>query len=162
MRAGSTSEENFEGPGTLHPTVFKTFIKGVIAIAVFSIFFETGAPLFWYHYAIFLAVSLAILGLFVVTKHMARYELGDSAILIKRFLRKPNEVSYRDIGDLSVAQGMLARRFNCGTVYMILKEGKGSLRVMGGGVAEQLEDVHDPNRIFDFVSSKLGPFNQGS
>lgn len=148
-----------EAPETLHPTVLKTFTKGVIAIAVFSVFLEVNSKTF-VNYLIFLAVSFAFLGLIVLVKHRARYELGEDSLLIKRFLRKPNLVSYGDIGDMSVAQGMLARRFGCGTVYMILKEGKGSVRVLGGGSAEQLEDVHDPNGVFNLISSRIGPFAQ--
>ena len=65
--AGSSNEIGPEGRLTLRPTVTKTFLKGVIAVAVFSVFLQ----LSWanlVHYLIFLTGCLAFLGLFMAVK----------------------------------------------------------------------------------------------
>jgi hypothetical protein len=156
--AGSSSEVGPEGPLTLRPTVAKTFLKGVIAIAAFSVFLQ----LSWanlVHYLIFLSLYFAFLLALMLLKRGSVFELGDESILVRRYFRTTNSVRYQEILDVSVAQGMLARRFHCGTVFLLLKAGKGSVRVMGGGVAEQLEDVSDPDRVYEFITSRLSPFS---
>ena len=157
--AGYTGEGGTrEGTLALRPTVAKTFLKGVIAIAAFSIFLQ----LSWanaVHYLIFLGIYLVFLLALILLKKGNRFELGDESIDVKRVFRAPNTIMYQDIVDISVAQGVLARRFKCGTVFLVLKGGRGSVRMLGGGIAEQLEDVPDPERVRDFITSKLSPFS---
>jgi len=143
----------------LKPVVLKTFIKGVIAIAVFSLFLQI-SPATIVNYLIFLAISLGLVGGLCFIRGRSRFQIDDGGIHIKRMFHRPNLISYDNIHDLTVSQGMLARRFNCGTVFIILNQGPGSVKIMGGGVAEKLEEVHNPNKVFEFVSSRLGPFGQ--
>jgi uncharacterized membrane protein YdbT with pleckstrin-like domain len=156
--AGYTSEERPEGPLTLRPTIVKTFLKGVIAIAVFSVFLQ----LSWAnaaHYLIFLGIYFGFLVAFLVLRNRSTFVLGDESIEIKRVFRRPNSVRYQDIIDISVSQGFLARRFNCGTVLLILKSGTGNVKLLGGGVGESLEEVPNPQRVSEFISSKLSPYS---
>lgn len=155
---GSTSEEAARVPLVLRPTVRKTFVKGIIAVAVFSVFLQLSLANL-VHYLIFLAICLCLISAFAALKRSSRYELREDSILVKRLFRSPNLVSYQDILDISVSQGMLARRFHCGTVFFLLKGGKGSVRVMGGGIAEQLDDVPYPERVYELVTSRLSPFS---
>ncbi len=154
--AGSSEGSEPDVRLTLRPAVTKTLIKGVIAIAVFSLFLEIASNLL--NYLIFLALSFAMVGLYMLIKHGSKFMIGEDNIQIKRIFGKSNTVSYQDIYDISVAQGILARRFGCGSVYMILKRGRGGVNLMGGGTAEKLEDVPDPNHVFELISSKLSPF----
>ncbi|HYC12479.1 MAG TPA: PH domain-containing protein [Nitrososphaerales archaeon] len=156
--AGSTSEGPAE-PATLRlrPRVAKTFLKGLIAIGVFSIFLEI-TPANLVHYLIFLAISVGLLLIVVGIKYETRIEIFDEGLTVKRLFRGADSVRYQDILDISVSQGVLAKRFDCGTVFMILKAGRGSVRLMGGGVAEQLEDIPSPNHVCDLISSRIGPF----
>ncbi|HXW95220.1 MAG TPA: PH domain-containing protein [Nitrososphaerales archaeon] len=157
--AGFTSESPSD-PETvlkLRPRVTKTFLKGLIAIGVFSIFLEI-TPANFVHYLIFLALSIGVLLIFVGVKHETKIEISEDGLRVKRLFRAVDSVSYQDIMDISVSQGMLARRFDCGTVFIILKSGSGSVRLMGGGAAEQLEDVPGPSHVYDLLSSRLSPF----
>ncbi len=157
LRAGYTTETSDEAPLTLRPTVAKTFLKGVIAIGAFSLVLEVG-PSNFINYLIFVGLSLAVLVVGLLAKKSSSFRFEDDALVIRRPLRRATSIAYRDIIDLSVSQGMLAKRFNCGTVYVLLKTGSGSLKVMGGGSGEQLEDVRDPDHVYEMVSSRLGFF----
>ena len=153
--AGSTSESS--ETLTLRPIATKTFVKGVIAIAAFSIFLQINASTIG-NYLIFLAVSLTAAAVVAFIKRSSVFTIDGDGIKIKRFMKGPSVVRYDNILDITVAQGILARRFNCGSVFFILKGGRGSVRVMGGGVAERLEDVHDPNGVYELIANQLGPF----
>jgi hypothetical protein len=92
-------------------------------------------------------------------KYATKIEISDNGLTVKRLFRAVDSVRYEDILDISVSQGLLAKRFDCGTVFMLLKSGSGSVHLIGGGVGEQLEDVPKPNYICDLLTSKLGPFS---
>jgi len=157
--AGSLSEDVEGAP--FRPVVLKTFLKGAILVAVLSPFLEIN-PKTYGNYLIFLALTLGSAAVLSLVKRQTRFRIGDDGIHVKRMFHRPSMIKYDNIYDISVSQGMLAKRFNCGTVFVILKEGKGSVRLMGGGTAEKLEDVRHPDQVLDLVSSKLGPFGQAS
>jgi len=160
LPAGSTEISGSGRQLILRPAVTKTFIKGIIAIGVFSLFLNITSNLV--HYLTFLGLSLGMLGLFMLFKNRATFKIGEENIEVKRLFGKPNSFGYEDIYDMSVAQGLLARRLNCGSVYIILKRGRGGVTLMGGGVAERLEDIPNPNYISDIISSRLGPYSAPS
>jgi hypothetical protein len=137
--------------------VTKTFIKGVIAIGVFSLFLNIASNVV--HYFIFLGLSFGALGLFILYKRGSTFKIGEESIVVSRLFGHPNSFGYEDIYDISVAQGILAKRMNCGSVYVILKGGRGGVRLMGGGIAERFEDIPNPQYISELISSKLGPFS---
>jgi len=155
--AGSSSKDVEGGP--FRPVVLKTFLKGAIAVAVLSVFLEIN-PKTYVNYLIFLAITLGTAAALSMVKRQTRFRIDDEGIHVKRMFQKPSVVKYDNIYDVSLSQGMLARRFNCGTVFLILKAGRGSVRLMGGGTAEKLEDVRNPDGVLDLVSSKLGPFGR--
>jgi uncharacterized membrane protein YdbT with pleckstrin-like domain len=144
----------------LRPVVTKTFLKGAIGIGVFSIFLNISSNV--RNYLIFLGLIFGLLTLIVLWKRQSKFFLSEDGIVIKRFLRAENTVLYSDILDVTVAQGFLARRFDCGTVYVIMKKGAGTVTVMGGGIAEHMEDVQNPNYIQELISSKMSPFTGGA
>lgn len=153
--AGFTSETEAL---VLRPAAAKTFVKGVIAIAVFSVFLQIN-PSTVGNYLIFLALALGSSAAIALMKRTSVFTVDGDGIKVKRFMKAQSLVAYDNILDMSVAQGMLARRFNCGTVFFILKSGRGSVKVMGGGTAERLEDVPDPNGVYGFIANRLGPFS---
>lgn len=155
--AGFSNEDQPSSQLILRPAVTKTFIKGIIALAVFSLFLNIASNIA--NYFIFLGLSLGLLGLFMLVKRGSKFLIGQNNIMIKRALGKSKTISYQDILDMSVSQGILAKKFDCGSVYMILKKGRGGVNLMGGGTAERLEDVAKPNYIYDIISSKLGPYS---
>lgn len=156
----SNTDDDALGTGkkalVLRPAVKKTLIKGAIAIAAFSLFLNISSNLL--NYLIFLGLAFGLLGLFMLYKWESRFLIGEDNVVIKRALGKERTISYRQIMDMSVAQGILARRFNCGSLFVILKEGRGGVNMMGGGSAERMEDIPDPNYIYELISSRLGPY----
>lgn len=156
--AGSISDQ--EGNLAFRPVVLKTFLKGLLLIAVFSLFLEIN-PSTYVNYLIFLALTIGSVAALSLVKRQTKFLVDDEGVQVKRLFQRKNTIMYRDILDLSVSQGMLARRFRCGTVYIILKAGRGSVKLLGGGIAERLEDIPDPNKVCDILSSRLSPFGQG-
>ncbi len=157
--AGSSSEELEGGP--YRPVVLKTFLKGALAVAALSPFLEIN-PKTYGNYLIFLAITLGSAAALCIIKRQTTFKIDDDGIHVKRLFQKPNLVRYSNIVDISVSQGTLAKRFNCGTVFIVLKQGRGSVRVLYGGSAEKLEDVRNPNEVMELVTSKLSPFGQGT
>ena len=141
---------------TLRPQVTKSLLKGIIAIAVFSLFLNIESN--FVNYLIFLLLSFGSLGLYMLYKRSSIFRLGEESLSVKRILGKSNTISYRDIADMSVAQGILARRLKCGSLYLILKQGHGGAQLMGGGSAERLEDIPGPHHVYDLISSRMGPY----
>lgn len=160
----STSEAEPEGFPNLRPVVSKTFVKGVIGVALFSIFMQLSIANLL-NYLIFLGLSLGVLGLYMYYKRSSTFEVGDDSITVHRFARRKGSkdfvVPYNSVVDVSVAQGVLAKRFNCGSIYLILKDDSGSTRLMGGGTAERMADVRCPNYVLQYVTDRLGPYSMG-
>jgi membrane protein YdbS with pleckstrin-like domain len=153
LPAGSTSE----GEIVLRPVIVKSLLKGTIAVSVFSLFLEI-TPATLSRYAEFLVLYYAFLAFYVVLKHSHVYTIGGDGITMKRTLRATKHLPYSEIGGVSVAQGILARRFRCGTVFLDLKGGGGSVRSVGGGSAEALRDVKEPGRVADEIVARLSLF----
>ena len=143
----------------LRPAVKKTFIKGIIAIGIFSLFLEIN-PSTLDNYFIYLALSVSLLAAYAFTKRRTVFEFGEEGLEVRRLLRKPKCILYNDVADIVISQGTLAKRFKCGSVYLVLKRGRGNARLMTGGTAERLEDVPDPDGVLKVVSSRLSPFVQ--
>ena len=129
-------------------------------MAVFSIFLEINTAKLL-NYFIFLMMYYALVGLYMYSKHSVVYTIDDGELTMKSLFRPIKRLAYDDIVDLSIAQGILARRFKCGTIFVQTKN-KGSVAIFGGGggSAEALRDVKEPGSIVDEISSRLAPFSQ--
>ncbi len=167
--AGSISEEPPEGFPNLRPVVTKTFVKGLIGLGAFSALMQLSLANL-VNYLIFLGLSMGVLAAYMYYKRSSSFEVGDDSIVVRRPTRliasllrgrlAKNEltVPYDDIVDVSVAQGILAKRFGCGSVYLILKRGEGSLHLLGGGTAERLQDKPNPYLVCKYMVDRLGPY----
>jgi membrane protein YdbS with pleckstrin-like domain len=143
----------------LHPLVIKSLIKGTIAIAIFSVFLNVNSGNFA-SFLFFLFISYLFVGVYMYWKRGSRYTLDASQIEVKSFLRAPRIIKYADIDHVSISQGMLAKRFNCGTLYLNLRHSGGHVKIFGGGSAEALRDVRDPDILLASVNRKLLPRNE--
>jgi membrane protein YdbS with pleckstrin-like domain len=159
LPAGYTDGTQNDTRLVLRPKVGKTLIKGAVAIGIFSLFLNIVSN--YLHYFMFLVSAFGLVGLYMLVKHASRFEIGEDDIRIKRILGKSNVISYDRIVDMSVSQGFLAKKFDCGSLYLILKGGSGGVNLMGGGKAERLEDIREPNKVYDLISSRLSPFSPG-
>ncbi len=141
----------------IHPTVRKTFVKGVIAVALLSLFLDVrGSNLL--DYGFFVLISIGVILFYMAEKRSSRYEIGEEGLMITSPLRACKIISYSEIEDISLSQGALAKRFNCGTVFIFLKGRRGGYMSIGGGAAEALRDVTDPKRVYDDIASRLAPY----
>jgi membrane protein YdbS with pleckstrin-like domain len=142
-------------PEVLHPVVLKSIFKGTIALAVFSLFLEINAQTLL-DYLSFVALFYVLLGAYAYQKRSTTYILGQDAIEMRSLLRAPRHVSYSDIESLSISQGILAKRFNCGTVYLNLAHKGGKIKILGGGSAEAIRDVRNPKVLLVEIEIKTG------
>ena len=127
-----------------------------MAIAVFSLFLEIQShPL---SYLLFLAATYFFIGLYMLSKESTIYKMDESGITIKSPLRAVVQVPYENVRELSIAQGILARRFGCGTLYVELKKGKGSHTSSTGRGVYALKDIPHPQDISREIADRIGPF----
>jgi hypothetical protein len=141
----------------LRSNVTKSLIKGSVALGVLSIFLEIN-PSTFRNYLIFVAIYYSLLAAYMFSKESTVYTLDESGIRIKRPYRKEISVTYENVGNMSYAQGMLARRFKCGTVYVELKKGKGTHTATTGQGLYILKDVPNPVDVYQELLSRVGPF----
>jgi uncharacterized membrane protein YdbT with pleckstrin-like domain len=149
--------EIMTGQITLRPSVTKTFAKGGIAIAVFSIFLNV-TPSKLLNFAIFIAISLLMVLGYASLKKTNEYVLTEKSITMRSLLRAEKVINYSDISDLSVSQGVLARKFDCGTIFINVRAKPAPYAALGGGMAEVLRDVKHPSEICETISSHLQLF----
>jgi len=142
----------------LRPNITKSLLKGTLALAALSLFLTINASTI-VNYTIFLALSYALIAAYMVSKGSTAYTLADDGVRIRRLWRKEVFIDYKDIQGLGVSEGMLARRFKCGTVYLELKKGRGTHRSLAGVSVYPLRDVHDPQAVSEELSEKTGPFS---
>jgi hypothetical protein len=139
----------------LHPAVLKTIFKGTIALAVFSLFLQVNAQTL-VDFISFVALYYVFLGAYVFQKKSNTYILGQNGLEMRSLFRAPRSVSYSDIESLAISQGILAKRFNCGTVYLNLTHKGGKIKVLGGGSAEAIRDVPNPKSLSEEIEGKIG------
>jgi len=138
-----------------HSSVLKTFIKGTVALVVFSFFLQINAGTVL-DFVSFVGLYYLFLGMYMFQKRSNTYSLREDVVEMKSFLRAPRFVKYSDIETIAVSQGFLAKRFNCGTVYMNLKHHRGRIKILGGGSAEAMRDVKSPTALRDEIENKIG------
>ena len=153
--AGSTRNLSLQSETALKPNVTKTLVKGTIGLAVFSLFLELNSSNF-VNYLIFLGISYVVLFVYMLFKRSSVYMIDSSGIQIRRPFRSDIDVPFENVQGVSYAQGVLAKRFSCGTVYIELKKGKGTHRALGGGPAIALRDVPQPVEVVNEISSMVG------
>jgi uncharacterized membrane protein YdbT with pleckstrin-like domain len=161
QHVGSTRILPLQSGTVLKPNVAKTFVKGTIGLAVFSIFLEVNASNL-VNYFIFLGISYVLLFVYMILKRSATYRIDESGISMERPFQREVRVAYENVHGLSYAQGMLAKRFGCGSVYIELKRGKGTHRALGGGEALALRDVARPVEVYNEISDRIGPLAPGA
>jgi len=153
--AGSTRNLSLQSGTALKPNVTKTLVKGTIGLAVFSLLLEVNYSNF-VNYLIFLGISYVVLFVYMLFKRSSVYMIDSSGIQIRRPFRSDIDVPFENVQGVSYAQGVLAKRFSCGTVYIELKKGKGTHRALGGGPAIALRDVPQPVEVVNEISSMVG------
>lgn len=145
----------------LKSNVTKSLLKGTIGLACISPFLEINASTFG-KYLIFVTVWYALVAAYMVNKGSATFSVQDEGITITRPFRKEFTVPFENIGGVGYSQGILAKRFNCGTVYIELKKGKGSHRSLQGRSVVPMKDVPGPVEVYKDLGERLSPFGAAS
>ncbi len=117
------------------PKASKTIIKGTIIIAVFSIFLKIN-PHTIFNYLIFLIIAYFSLFLYILWKRSYTYTIAEDKIIIRSPLKRKT-VKYSEISDEFISSGFLAKRFNCGSIYLI--SNRNSVYI--------LRDIENPEKI---------------
>ena len=141
----------------LRPTVTKSFVKGLIAIGIFSVFLEVN-PSNILNYLLFVLISVVLVFCYMGAKWSVRYVISPDGISISPLLRAEKVIPYSEIEGLSIGQGFLAKRFRCGSIYLQLgQRRKGSYISLAGGTAETLRDVKSPAEVYERIASAMNP-----
>lgn len=91
-------------------------------------------------------------------KWSARYVIGSTGVSIIPLMRAEKNISYTEIEGLSISQGILAKRFHCGSIYIQLgSRRKGSYMSLTGEMAETLRDVKNPKEVYERIASAMNP-----
>lgn len=155
-RATSTSPELKEEV-RLRSNVAKSLVKGTIAVAVLTPFLQIN-PSTYVNFVVFLGLCYALIGAYMIFKESTVYSLGEDGIIIRRPMREEIVIPYNNIQELTIAQGMLAKRFGCGSIFVTLKKGKGTHKsTMGQGVFV-LKDLPKPLDVYSKISEMTSPF----
>ncbi|GAB6944166.1 PH domain-containing protein [Vulcanisaeta sp. JCM 14467] len=123
----------------VRPVIKKTIIKGTIILAVFSLFLEI-SPSKIINYIIFIVLWYVMLSMYMLWKRVHEYCIESNSIKVRGF----TGIKTIDLGqviDCFVSQGILARRFNCGSIYLILRNGKVII----------MRDVPQPNVYYEII-----------
>jgi len=122
----------------LKPVIRKTVIKGTILLVILTPFLEI-TPSKIINYLIFVAIWYALLSVYMVWKRSYTYCIDDYAITIKGLYRE-RRIEKSQISDCFISQGFLARYFNCGSIYVIVK-----------GRVVILQDIPAPDAYYNVV-----------
>lgn len=125
----------------IRPKVEKTVVKGTILILAFSLFLDFYKVLAFLE---FLGISFALLLLYTAWKRAITYEFGDDGIKISSPFRK-KVIPYSSIDDAFVSAGFLARRFRCGSIYIVTKDRR----------VELIRDIPNPQEAFEILRRKV-------
>jgi len=153
----SNKDEYQSHDQVIRPTIAKTFVKGLIAIGVFSLFLQVNSSNL-VNYFIFVLISIALVFCYMGAKWSAKYTIGETALSIAPLFRAQKIIPYMEIEGLTVSQGILAKRFHCGSIYVqLVGKRKGSYVSFTGGMAETLRDVKNPAEIYERIASAMNP-----
>ena len=127
----------------IRPIIKKTIIKGTIILVVFSFFLEI-TPSKIINYMVFVALWYVMLGLYMLWKRLREYCIEDNSITIRGFTGIKT-VDFGQVVDCFVSQGILARRFNCGSIYLILRNGRVII----------MRDIPQPNVYYEIICKRV-------
>ncbi|BBG23441.1 hypothetical protein IC006_0725 [Sulfuracidifex tepidarius] len=116
----------------------KTLVKGTLAVLIFSLFMKIDSSNIL-NYLIFLAGWYVFLLLYMTWKRAYSYQLHENEIVFKT-PTKTFKVNVREIRDVFVSQGLIARKFKCGSVYVVLN-----------GDVKRLWDINFPEDVAERI-----------
>jgi hypothetical protein len=116
------------------PFMKKTLVKfGIIFIAITFLLISTPLVALW------VPIAIVFFGFYYPSKNSFTYHIKDRSVKIEKswvFGNYSREMTFDQILDIHINQGILARMFNCGSLVFVTKTGLevGAI-VAGGGVA---------------------------
>ncbi len=131
----------------IKPVIEKTIIKGTIVLAIFSLFLEI-TPSKIINYIIFVALWYAMLGIYALWKQMHEYCIEGKSITIRSFMGIKT-VDLGQVIDCFISQGVLAKHFNCGSIYLVLQNRKVII----------IKDIPQPSTYYETLCRDIGGLN---
>jgi hypothetical protein len=126
----------------VRPKISKTIVKGTFLILIFSIFLNVSEI---ENFIAFLLISFSLLLSYSSLKYLNYYEIEETYIVVHNLL-STKRIEYSEIEDGFLSQGLLARKFNCGSIYIVLKGGKG---------VKILKDIPEPEKIEEVIKQRI-------
>ncbi|GGM67735.1 hypothetical protein GCM10007108_02210 [Thermogymnomonas acidicola] len=128
---------------------WKTLIKGTILVAIFSIFLDISRRTF-ISYLEFLGVTYLLLAIYIWWKTTVRVIINSDQVEVKSFL-STKRFRISDIQDLFYNQGILQRKFDLISIYVITKRGNILIKDLRDGrhVYEALDAAYRANHAGD-------------
>lgn len=123
------------------PTVKKTIVKGTILILIFSSFLDVSKI---FNFLIFLALAFLTLLGYAFWKRIYKYQIDEDSVIISSFF-ETKRVPYSSIDEYFISVGFLAKRFHCGSVYLILNNRK----------VEILKDIPNPEKAEEEIGKHM-------
>ncbi|ADY02383.1 hypothetical protein VMUT_2187 [Vulcanisaeta moutnovskia 768-28] len=131
----------------IKPEVMKTLIKGTIILVIFSLFLDI-VPSKFINYIIFVILWYILLSTYMLWKRMHKYCINEGHIII-RGLIGVRSVNASEIIDCFISQGILAKHFNCGSIYLVLQDNKVII----------IRDIPQPNTYYSILCKNLSNRN---
>lgn len=127
----------------IKPVIMKTLIKGTIVLVIFSLFLDI-VPSKIINYVIFVILWYILLGAYILWKRTHKYCINENHIIIRELI-KVRSIKTSEIIDCFISQGILAKRFNCGSIYLVLK----------GNRVIIIRDIPQPNTYYNILCKDL-------
>lgn len=112
--------------------IIKTTIKSIIALLVFSLVLEINSKNFD-NYLIFVASWLFVTFIYEASKYSVIISINENGVEIKGFF-KHNFINFKTIKDVFLTSGILQKRFNLYSVYLVQEKRTIPLRDLTNGV----------------------------
>ncbi|AKA72832.1 PH domain-containing protein [Saccharolobus solfataricus] len=125
--------------GCTKPTGRRLLVEGTIILTIFSLFLEITSVI---NYLIFVGIWYAILLFIIAWFKSYTYCISESGIIIKSLLGK-KVVKAENFKDTFISQGPIAKKLKCGSIYIILKNGKITV----------LYDIKNPETFLEKIQS---------
>ncbi|ACP39407.1 PH domain-containing protein [Saccharolobus islandicus] len=125
--------------GCTKPTGRRLLVEGTIILVIFSLFLEITSII---NYLIFVGIWYAILFIIIAWFKSHTYCISEKEIIIKSFLGK-KVVKAENFKETFISQGPIAKKLNCGSIYIILKNGKATI----------LYDVKNPEKFLERIQN---------
>lgn len=125
--------------GCTKPTGRRLLIEGTIILLIFSLFLEIRNII---DYLIFVVIWYTILVLLILWFKSYTYCIVGNKVIIKSIIGR-KVITLENLKDIFISQGPIARRLNCGSIYIVPEAGKITVLIDIKNPQEFLEKIQN-------------------